>query len=573
MKGREHDLINNPPVHQPTCQAVLPRGYPSQCHCNTDNLAIVALGPREKLDEEVGETGKWIIFPNGGDLDTIDQAWDEIRRYTIEGRLGFVSKISLIDRNRPAIMAYCAIRNKDRIKDDFIQALRTANCLGPVRFKEDEATRLGLYSRMRGGGGGGSLFPRPTRGGNGGGGHVGRGFTPVSTDVAFVTAPTICRNWEKDGKCSYGDRCKFLHEDKNAVEIGGKLDPRLQRSECIVCMEQKASAEGIICEFKHFVCKECVKGTFKNTVIDSSDFFVPCPGFDDKGEQCHSRWNKDNITSVVPAKVITDTLIEQLANVDRMLKMKDRDIEKEKEDNTEKDKKIKAIIDKIRIDLNPKCPRCNTVFVDYDGCDAVQCLQKGCGANFCGLCLLECDNDQKAHAHVTLEHGQLYSSQEVKDIEHKKRACVIIQKALDGVRNDINGDELVRELLNNLEVDMRDLRITEREVNINKNVVLHGARGGIQQPNQQQILMRMAPGGGVVRMAPNPHDLVRRLAPGGGVVQNPHDRVRLAPGGGVVQNPPHELIRRIQDWQCQTCTFFNMNGTEDCEMCGLPDRV
>jgi hypothetical protein len=37
--------------------------------------------------------------------------------------------------------------------------------------------------------------------------------------------------------------------------------------------------------------------------------------------------------------------------------------------------------------LTNKCPRCRSAWVDYDGCDAVICGNRACGAGFCGLCL------------------------------------------------------------------------------------------------------------------------------------------------------------------------------------------
>jgi HrpA-like RNA helicase len=55
---------------------------------------------------------------------------------------------------------------------------------------------------------------------------------------------------------------------------------------------------------------------------------------------------------------------------------------------------VTHITDKL---LNLHCPRCNRVFLDFDGCFAVQCGPP-CSCSFCGFCLADCGSD--AHGHV-----------------------------------------------------------------------------------------------------------------------------------------------------------------------------
>ena len=47
--------------------------------------------------------------------------------------------------------------------------------------------------------------------------------------------------------------------------------------------------------------------------------------------------------------------------------------------------------------LNLKCPRCQRVFLDFNGCFALTC--NGCACGFCAWCLADCGQD--AHRHVT----------------------------------------------------------------------------------------------------------------------------------------------------------------------------
>jgi len=53
-----------------------------------------------------------------------------------------------------------------------------------------------------------------------------------------------------------------------------------------------------------------------------------------------------------------------------------------------------------------KCPRCQTVFDDYDGCNALSCRKNDCNAAICALCLKDCGTD--AHSHVRISHGDLF---------------------------------------------------------------------------------------------------------------------------------------------------------------------
>lgn len=56
--------------------------------------------------------------------------------------------------------------------------------------------------------------------------------------------------------------------------------------------------------------------------------------------------------------------------------------------------------------LNMKCPRCNMVFDDFDGCNALKCSNTACAAAICAICLQDCGVD--AHDHVRRAHGNLF---------------------------------------------------------------------------------------------------------------------------------------------------------------------
>ena len=86
--------------------------------------------------------------------------------------------------------------------------------------------------------------------------------------------------------------------------------------------------------------------------------------------------------------------------------------------------------------LNLSCPKCGTVFFDYDGCDAVKC--SACRQDFCGLCLKACTDlkDARHHASSCGQSGY-YSSHDIKKKKmHLKVKSKNVQKILSCVGRD-----------------------------------------------------------------------------------------------------------------------------------------
>jgi hypothetical protein len=72
-------------------------------------------------------------------------------------------------------------------------------------------------------------------------------------------------------------------------------------------------------------------------------------------------------------------------------------------DRAERLRKMRLhILDEV---VNLRCPRCKTVFLDYEGCDALTCGVAGCGCAFCALCLKDCGNDAHPHVREADHHG------------------------------------------------------------------------------------------------------------------------------------------------------------------------
>lgn len=96
--------------------------------------------------------------------------------------------------------------------------------------------------------------------------------------------------------------------------------------------------------------------------------------------------------------------------------------------------------------LNLKCPRCEAVFHDYEGCNALTCSVPGCKAAFCAVCLKDCGHD--AHPHVRDTHGNFFDKGAFESGK-KARAQEEISSLLNKLSND--SAELRQLVLNHIQ--------------------------------------------------------------------------------------------------------------------------
>ncbi|GFH53878.1 hypothetical protein CTEN210_10354 [Chaetoceros tenuissimus] len=95
--------------------------------------------------------------------------------------------------------------------------------------------------------------------------------------------------------------------------------------------------------------------------------------------------------------------------------------------------KARQIFNRITEDINLKCPRCSTVFHDYDGCNALKCRVDSCNAAFCAICLHDCGDN--AHPHVREKHGNVFDKKAFTS-SVIKREKAIIDKHLESLVNE-----------------------------------------------------------------------------------------------------------------------------------------
>jgi hypothetical protein len=117
----------------------------------------------------------------------------------------------------------------------------------------------------------------------------------------------------------------------------------------------------------------------------------------------------------------------------------------------------------VEAHLNTRCPRCASVFFDYDACNALKCASPRCGAAFCAVCLEDCG--ENAHPHVQMRHGGVANLHNTAMFSAARRARFVARLA-GGVRSlEGEGEALQRAVVAELAVaDLPGVGVSAREV-------------------------------------------------------------------------------------------------------------
>jgi len=239
------------------------------------------------------------------------------------------------------------------------------------------------------------------------------------------------------------------------------------KEECIICGEKRLRIDGLSCPGRdHFTCWECMQGYIGSIAGPgallgkvNTDGCLRCPG-----TKCGHFFGGDDYRHEAPSEVF-----DALQNL-IVLTIASREAQEAREETEERMKKEFDQINKLEgVErtaamhrhnivtniMNLQCPRCNTVFVAFDGCFALTCSNNTCGAGFCAWCLQNCGTD--AHEHVLVcpkgnrsHHGQ------IEDFEgaHRKRRKEAIEATLRP-----ESEVVRRRVLELMKRDLEDLNI------------------------------------------------------------------------------------------------------------------
>eukprot|EP00599_Poterioochromonas_sp_BG-1_P007046 CAMPEP_0173142332 /NCGR_PEP_ID=MMETSP1105-20130129/6029_1 /TAXON_ID=2985 /ORGANISM="Ochromonas sp., Strain BG-1" /LENGTH=1951 /DNA_ID=CAMNT_0014055711 /DNA_START=962 /DNA_END=6817 /DNA_ORIENTATION=- len=185
---------------------------------------------------------------------------------------------------------------------------------------------------------------------------------------------------------------------------------------CCICQEPFLlhHHKGITCmnDEHHLTCWDCLEAYIGAAAEPGAILTY----IDEKGDltcaQCKEAYDSTRLIAEAPKHIG-----ESIFNLKLTVKVNEERMNIQKEEKERADREIKRILDLtdevsreadiLRLHIideifTLKCPRCRQAFVDFDGCFALTCTKRGCGAAFCAWCLADCGTD--AHSHVAHCH-------------------------------------------------------------------------------------------------------------------------------------------------------------------------
>ena len=239
---------------------------------------------------------------------------------------------------------------------------------------------------------------------------------------------------------------------------------------CCLCFEPLSVVDGASCPKGHLICFDCLGKYAKsqhdgdeavgNNVNNEGKLTCPDPecraAYDCK--QLAIRGSPDEVLEAI-AKITTDratrlAVEKAVAQQERKLRAEFESIMKIQDLHERKAHQIRQEL--VGDVFNLKCPRCKTVFADFDGCFALTCGNQLCKCGFCAWCLEDCGHD--AHAHVpTCPEGNrsVYGKKEDFHEHHRKKRERTLRERFGRENSDVQ-----RHLRNILEKDLKDWGIT-----------------------------------------------------------------------------------------------------------------
>jgi phage FluMu protein Com len=169
---------------------------------------------------------------------------------------------------------------------------------------------------------------------------------------------------------------------------------------CTICCDD-LEPESLYCckttDCKYKRCTPCIKLAFEDA---SGDSYKRCP-------MCNSQMGaRDLLDGVLGKGAVVAVENEVRPRIEYDLKTHAELRERKKKYMGKYNDKARVFFNELSELLNMKCPRCKQVFDDYSGCNALTCSNPSCRAQFCAVCLEDCQTD--AHPHVRQAHGDLF---------------------------------------------------------------------------------------------------------------------------------------------------------------------
>lgn len=200
--------------------------------------------------------------------------------------------------------------------------------------------------------------------------------------------------------------------------------------------------KGHTCTFQ--LCAGCVRIAFEDVSGASSTFCA----------MCQNPSALDMIASVCGPGAIT--AVEKKLRDPLEFKLREENLKRNasREYAEKSTDQARRLFNELTEKINLKCPRCKTVFNDYDGCNALTCALPTCRAGFCAICLEDCGHD--AHQHIHDAHG---SNSIFDKSSFKQNEALRAKTLINELKDKLSGEsfELQQLVLNHIEkADLSD---------------------------------------------------------------------------------------------------------------------
>jgi len=301
-----------------------------------------------------------------------------------------------------------------------------------------------------------------------------KGLTVVSPALDIFSFGKIL---EKLGfEDQFGTLCVDPCERPSSSELASEVFSVVGKQVvCEVCFDSICSFLGVFCNNKegekHFLCLDCCDSyikSLKTSDISECDGSFRCFMCEGRYEDFGKKIGKETQQAVV--NLVCRKIEEKLC--------KEFDLRLEEALKAERERSLIELTVRMHHDeiidlLNMRCPSCQKVFVDWDGCTALSCVH--CSSWFCAYCFHLDENSHDSHQHVqncqnnpTDVNDRLFppNLQIVIDVWNKIRSKKIIKYWEEKVR----GEQVQKSLRNLLrETLTKDVTGEENFVEINLN--------------------------------------------------------------------------------------------------------
>lgn len=177
---------------------------------------------------------------------------------------------------------------------------------------------------------------------------------------------------------------------------------------CLICLDTVSADFGASCNnLEHFFCSLCLSQCIAQASSQTTNIAVGADGSMCCAiPNCNGKLSCPAIAAQVPEEDF-ETIVRLIKShvLREQLPIVEQEVQRRLQEALASNENERIILQHYQFIQNNilcmSCPRCKTVFADFDGCTALKCLNQACQGFFCAWCLTFAGNtNEDAHRHV-----------------------------------------------------------------------------------------------------------------------------------------------------------------------------